>query len=248
MAWRGLGYNNRAVRLHALAKHLRRSSAGRFPRDVEALIQLPGVGRYTAHAMAVFAFGQELPVVDVNVRRALSRIFFRMKTTVSVVDEFTAWTMAQRVLPAGKAYDWNQALMDFGAIVCTAVRPRCTECPVAALCASRPGMKPVSRRRGSARVLESARTSPARRDASPTRTASHRGTPLRLYRGRVIETLRNAHPRRSVSALSVGKAILPLFTERDRRVFHRVLRGLERDGLVEVRRNRRAMPERISLA
>ena len=248
MAWRGLGYNNRAVRLHALAKHLHGDKGGRFPRDVEALNRLPGIGRYTAHAIAAFAFGQQHPVVDVNVRRVLSRFFFRMKTTAALVDESTAWRIAGEVLPAGKAYDWNQALMDLGATVCTAARPRCMGCPVATVCASRPSMKPVPRRFASAGAHEAGQTPPARRQATPPREPSHRGIPLRMYRGRVIEALRDAHPRRSVSALRLGKAILPHFTERDRRVFHRVLRALERDGLVEVRRGQRAMPERISLA
>jgi hypothetical protein len=72
--------------------------------------------------------------------------------------------------------------------------------------------------------------------------------PLRLYRGRIIEALRDAYPRGSVSALRVGRTIFPRFTERDRQVFHRMLAALERDGLVEVMRNRRTVPARIALA
>jgi A/G-specific adenine glycosylase len=236
IAWRGLGYNNRAVRLHALARHLQVRSNGRFPREVTALMQLPGIGRYTAHAVAAFAFGRQVPVVEVNVRRVLSRVFFRMKTTADTIDDSTAWTIAGDVLPAGRAYDWNQALMDLGATVCTAARPLCAECPAAGLCASRARMTSAPPQRAS-RSLPPSRREP-----------SHRGTPLRLYRGRVIEALRNAHPRRSLPAARIGRAILPAFTERDRQVFHRVLRTLERDGLVEVQRNRRLVPERISLA
>jgi A/G-specific adenine glycosylase len=236
MAWRGLGYNSRAVRLHALAQHLDARNNSRFPDDVGALMQLPGVGRYTAHAMAVFAFGQQVPVVDVNVRRVLSRIFFGMKTAAAVADESTIWAFAGRVLPARRAYDWNQALMDLGATVCTAARPRCTACPVSDACTSR------------ATIVSDQGTLWARQRRPAQRERSHRGTPLRLYRGRVIEALRNAHPRRTIAASQLGRAILPKFTWRDRQVFHRVLRALERDGLVEVRRNRQSVPEKVSLA
>lgn len=231
MAWRGLGYNNRAVRLHALARHLHALRNNRFPRDIGALMELPGVGRYTAHAVAAFAFGQHVPVVDVNVRRVLSRIFFRMKSTATIVDDSTAWRIAGEVLPPERAYDWNQALMDLGATVCTLGRPRCAACPVAPLCASRA-------------IVSSAPPpqTPARRERA------HRGTPLRLYRGRLIEALRNAHPRRSVSASRLGRTILPRFTGRDREVFHRLLRSLEKDGLIEVRRDRQSRQDRVSLA
>lgn len=77
---------------------------------------------------------------------------------------------------------------------------------------------------------------------------SHRGTPLRLYRGRIIEALRNVHPRRSIPAPELGRAILPRFTERDRQVFRRILRALEKDGLIAVRRRGRSGPERVMLA
>jgi A/G-specific adenine glycosylase len=213
-----------------LAHHLHSRNGGRFPHSISALMQLPGVGRYTAHAVAAFAFGQQIPVVDVNVRRVLSRICFTMKTTATVADESTLWRIAADLLPKGKAYEWNQALMDLGATVCTGLRPRCGECPVAAVCASRAVMIP-------ARVRPFAQ-----------RERSHRGTPLRLYRGRVIEALRNAHPQRNVSASRLGRSILPRFTKSDRQVFHRLLCGLERDGLVQVRRNRQSVPQRVSLA
>jgi A/G-specific adenine glycosylase len=236
MAWRGLGYNNRAVRLHALAHQLHTRSNSRFPGDVGALMRLPGIGRYTAHAMAAFAFGQQVPVVDVNVRRVLSRIFFGMQSLTAVADDSTVWAIAARLLPAGRAYDWNQALMDLGATVCTAARPRCTACPVSAVCTSR------------ATMMAGQRTLSARQQRPAHREQSHRGTPVRLYRGRVIETLRNAHPRRAIPASQLGRAILPTWTGRDRQVFHRVLRALERDALVEVRWNRRSVPVVVSLA
>lgn len=236
MAWQGLGYNNRAVRLHALARRVHADHRGRFPRNVDDAMQLPGVGRYTAHAVAAFAFAQRVPVVDVNIRRVLSRVFFRMSDPSQTLDDFTAWSVAAKVLPPRRAYDWNQALMDFGATICTAARPGCHDCPLARRCGSRAMMAPLAHRASS------------ERPAISRREPTHRGAPLRLYRGRIVEALRAAHPRRSVEASQLGKSLLPRFTGRDREVFHRLLRALERDGLIRVRRSRTSGPQRVGLA
>jgi A/G-specific adenine glycosylase len=230
IAWRGLGYNNRAVRLHSLAQQLHAAAGGRLPRDIRSLMRLPGVGRYTAHALAVFAFDRQLPVVDVNVRRVLSRLFFPMTSTGELVEESHIRAIAAGILPRGKAFDWNQALMDLGATVCTSSRPACDRCPVHILCRSRAAM--IRQTRSSA----------------PKHGPLHRGVPIRLYRGRIISALRDADDVRGLPARRLGKAVLPSFTERDRAVFHRMLRALERDGLVEIRRGRSAEPERVALA
>jgi A/G-specific adenine glycosylase len=243
MAWRGLGYNNRAVRLHALARQLHSSTRGRIPDDIDALMRLPGIGRYTAHAVAAFAFGRQVPVVDVNVRRVLSRLSRPMPDAASVLDEPAAWKFAGTMLPRGKAYDWNQALMDLGATVCTASHPRCSACPLTALCASREALTTAS---GTTR---GARQRTALRARAPrAREQSHRGKPMRLYRGMIIEALRDAHPRRSVAASHLRMKVLPESRDRDRQVFHAVIGALERDGLIRVRRDRNAIPERVSLA
>jgi A/G-specific adenine glycosylase len=96
---------------------------------------LPGVGRYTAGAVASFAFGQAAPVLDTNVRRVLSRIFVqRQPASASALDR-RLWAMAEAVIPEGEAWAFNQALMDFGATICTARAPQCPACPMRALCA-----------------------------------------------------------------------------------------------------------------
>jgi A/G-specific adenine glycosylase len=109
--WQGLGYNRRALNLKRLAEVVVREHGGELPRTVEGLERLPGIGKYTARAVASFAFGMQVPVVDTNVRRVLSAFAGRE------LSERETWDLAQRMLPEGRAADWNQALMDYGALV-----------------------------------------------------------------------------------------------------------------------------------
>lgn len=117
-AWQGLGYNRRAVNLKRLAETAVREYGGELPSAVEDLEKLPGVGKYTARAVASFAFGAQVPVVDTNVRRVLSTFAGRDLT------ERETWDLAARLLPEGRAADWNGALMDYGALVQKAVPRR----------------------------------------------------------------------------------------------------------------------------
>jgi A/G-specific adenine glycosylase len=126
--WEGLGYYTRAANLHAAA----RASRGVLPGTVEGLLALPGIGRNTAHAVASFAFGLAVPVMEANVRRVLCRVF-ALKTP----DEKTLWEKAHLLLDARNAFDYNQAMMDIGAMVCTKRKPRCSECPLATACKGR---------------------------------------------------------------------------------------------------------------
>jgi A/G-specific adenine glycosylase len=128
-AWSGLGYYRRARALHAAAKKIR--SNGGFPRTAEALLGLPGVGRYTAAAVASIAFGEPAAVVDGNVKRVLKRILGREL----LEDQY--WEAAGELLEPRGPGDFNQAMMELGAMVCLPGRPLCEKCPVAALCAER---------------------------------------------------------------------------------------------------------------
>jgi len=133
-SWDGLGYYVRARNLHAAARRIVRQHGGRFPRRLEDLQALPGVGRYTAGALASFAFGQAAPVLDTNVRRVLSRVFVRRRPARASALDRRLWAMAGAVIPGGEAWAFNQALMDFGATICTARNPKCSSCPLALLC------------------------------------------------------------------------------------------------------------------
>jgi A/G-specific adenine glycosylase len=118
-AWSGLGYNRRALNLQKAARRV--VELGEFPRAIDDLERLPGVGAYTARAIACFAFGAEVTALDTNVRRVLERSL----GTTDVAP------------PHGRAWDWNQALFDLGAQVCLARVPRCGRCPLAGSCPSR---------------------------------------------------------------------------------------------------------------
>ena len=124
-AWDGLGYYARASNLHALAKQVS-AVGGQLSDDPEELVNLPGVGRYTAGAVACFAYEKPVPAVDTNVKRVLERVF-RTKDV---------WGLATAIVPkTGKrAWRFNQALMELGALVCVARSPKCPECPVRSNC------------------------------------------------------------------------------------------------------------------
>src|SRR5690606_31173317 len=123
-------YNRRVLRLQETARAILERHGGVFPDDVTALESLPGIGPYTASAIACFAFGREVPVVDVNIIRVLSRIFFKCHTPEQLMPVRTVERVAGAIAPAGAYYPWHQALMDLGATICTARRPACGRCPV----------------------------------------------------------------------------------------------------------------------
>ena len=141
-SWAGLGYYARARNLHAAAKTVVRDHGGRFPADPDALRKLPGIGRYTAAAVASIAFGADVGTVDTNVERVLARAFRIRGTKKSARRVRRTWDLVNALVPRGRAGDWNQALMDLGATVCTARRPRCGACPVKPVCRYAP-MKPA---------------------------------------------------------------------------------------------------------
>ena len=126
--WSGLGYYARGRNLHAAAMAL--AAQGTFPRTLEGIRQLPGVGRSTAAAIAVFAFGRRAAILDGNAKRVLARCF-------GVQGEARLWDLAERVLPQRGIRAYTQGLMDLGASVCTRARPACERCPVARGCIAR---------------------------------------------------------------------------------------------------------------
>lgn len=133
--WSPLGYNARPVRLREIARTTLRRHGGRIPRTREGLLAFKGIGPYTAGAVLSFAFGCDEPIVDTNVRRVLRRVFLGERACPS---DKSLWDLAGALLPRGGAYDFNQALMELGATVCTARRPQCPACPLARECASYP--------------------------------------------------------------------------------------------------------------
>ena len=205
-AWGRLGYPRRALRLHASARLIAQHHGGRVPSALEALRMLPGVGEYTAAAIAAFAHQQRHVVLDTNVRRVLARFVHgrpEPARTVSVAER----AAAEGLLPedAGTAARWSVAVMELGALVCTATTPACLACPVAGRCAWRATGYP--------------------RPPQPLRRAQPYAGTDRQCRGRLLAVLRDASgdvPR------SVLEAAWPAAAQRKR-----ALAGLVADGLVE---------------
>jgi A/G-specific adenine glycosylase len=133
-SWAGLGYYARARNLHAAARAVVRDHDGALPSSPEALRKLPGIGRYTAAAVASIAFGADVGTVDTNVARVLGRVFRIRGAVKSAARAKRTWRLVDALVPPGRAGDWNQALMDLGATICTARGPRCRACPVATAC------------------------------------------------------------------------------------------------------------------
>jgi A/G-specific adenine glycosylase len=134
--WYPLGYNARPFRLHAIARETLARYGGRLPDTDTDLRSLPGIGRYTAGAILSFAYGRDVPVLDTNVRRVLARVFLGPRRAARVRGERAYWDLAGALVPRGRGYDFNQALMDFGATWCTPRRPECPRCPMKTFCAA----------------------------------------------------------------------------------------------------------------
>ena len=204
-AWQGMGYNRRAVNLHRLARSLH--PLFRLPSAPSGLAGLPGLGPYSSNAIACFAFGAQVATVDTNIRRLLTRLFPRQAARMDI------WSLAVDLLPAGRANDWNQGLMELGALVCAARNPCCGDCPLERFCPSAHHVP-----------------SPGRRSSSGQ---WRRGLPDRIYRGRVVDALRRGKGVRSTEVLA--RQAIPDLRPLERAWFLGLLRGLEKDGLVEVR-------------
>ena len=207
--WRGLGYNRRALHLHAAARRI--TAAGGFPDTLEGLLELPGVGPYTARAVLALAFEADVGVVDTNVGRLLARLAGRRLTGAE------AQATADRLVPAGRAWLWNQALFDLGATVCGRRAPACGACPLRGQCAWRgAGPDPAD---GSAGVGV----------AQPRFEGSDR-----QGRGRLVEALRaGPQPVRAAARLMDLESDPP----RARRIVDSLLRDglvIERDGALQL--------------
>jgi A/G-specific adenine glycosylase len=136
-AWEGLGYYSRAVRAHETARYLVREQGGRFPQTYEGLLALPGIGPYTAAAIASLAFGGDHAVLDGNVMRVLARVFMVDEPTDRPAVKRSLQERLDVLLPSGRAAVFNEAMMELGALVCTPVRPHCVVCPLRGICRAR---------------------------------------------------------------------------------------------------------------
>jgi A/G-specific adenine glycosylase len=156
--WQGLGYYARARNLHRTARAISEQAGGRVPHDVESLRLLPGVGDYTAAAIASFAFDAPVPVIDANIARVLARLRNWRKPVDDAAGRAFLRDAARDLLPNRNGRLHNSALMELGALICTARKPRCHACPVRSRClAQQPESLPARRSRASAEAVAEAR-------------------------------------------------------------------------------------------
>ncbi|HEX9775576.1 MAG TPA: A/G-specific adenine glycosylase [Actinomycetota bacterium] len=210
-AWRGLGYNKRAVNLQQAAQVIEAVHGGEVPDDPAALRTLPGVGEYTANAVACFAFDRQVPVVDVNVERVLARAALGKEPGEAPKDAIR--DAARAWLPAGQADRWNQALMDVGAMICRIDAPLCAKCPLKTVCRAKAGGRPGAR--------------------APAKKAEPFEGSRRQKRGGIVDALRDAASD-GISLRALGDALHPSREDRDLMWLVELLHGLEADGLVEL--------------
>ena len=249
--WAGLGYNRRAVYLHRIAQQVVADHNGKLPTDPATLRTLPGIGRYTAAAVACFAAETPVAVLDTNVRRVLGRVFldawFSDDEPTETPPERTGWLLAEAALPRQSAYAWNQALMDLGATVCTAARPACRVCPVAQVCAylqrrlSTKELGPLfGRAESEAPVRQAAEAAGAyRAGANDDAGSAPKSEPFegsrRWYRGRILASLRPLVPGETMTLTRLGPQLRDDFAPDHVEWLADLLLALVNDGLVECR-------------
>jgi A/G-specific adenine glycosylase len=275
--WSPLGYNVRAVRLREIARQAVETYGGALPGTLEGLLALKGIGRYTAGAIACFAFGLPVATVDTNIRRVLWRLLRGIEPLAWPASQAAArerLALAEWALPPGRAYDWQQALMDLGATICVSRQPACARCPVAGVCAAyaevaRVTLFPSGEALARLRETRALEAEPPEHDATArTRRVAEPGTAYnaggtvaaggtskrqakprvgragqaslpftqtsRYFRGRVLAALRDLAPGAALSYAELGPLAKPDWTPDDRAWLHALVRGLARDGLVQM--------------
>ena len=225
--WGDLGRYRRVVNLHETARILVEDFGGEVPPDPEALVKLPGIGPYTAGAVACFAFEADAAFLDTNVRRVLHRLFYGADVPRPVVAEGELLRLAKALVPRGQGWEWGQSVIEFGAVQCTARKPLCESCPLSGLCAARPT------------IWGLISTLPLAAKASQKYEGSNR-----YYRGRVLARLRDA-PKEGVALLELGEGLREGFSKTDLPWLTGVVQSLERDGLVKVSSGRE-LPQAVA--
>jgi A/G-specific adenine glycosylase len=236
-AWTGLGYNRRAVNMQRAARAILEAHNGQFPRDLTELLKLPGIGPYTAGAITCFAFEQDVAFLDTNIRRVVQRLFVGPEESAPA-GEARLLATAREAVPPGQGWAWNQAIMELGALICTAATPACWRCPVHAHC------RAYAARRAADEQLFSAESAPVPqrlRRVTERRETAYAGS-NRFYRGRAIEALRQLGPGEQVPLPALGRQIKDGFTDDDMPWLRVLVEGLARDGLLSLEEEQARLP------
>jgi A/G-specific adenine glycosylase len=228
--WAGLGYNRRAVNLHRTARAVLAEHGGVFPQTPEGLRALPGIGPYTAGAVACFAFECDVAFLDTNIRRVLQRVLLGPNDGATPSSERELLKLGAQLVPPGQGWAWNQAIMELGALVCTSSAPACGRCPLHDECRAysswraqetqtimfdegyRPAVRPVRR-------------------AAEKREASYAGS-KRFYRGRIIDALRALPVGEHLALAALGSQVKADYSVADEPWLRDLADGLARDGLL----------------
>ncbi len=168
--WQGLGYNRRALHLYRAAKELSEVS---FPKSEKELLALPGIGKYTARAVLIFAYNKPLAAVDINIQRLLSRLYKKMPDSGSMLPTNVIYELGESILPIKRSRLWHEALMDFGATICTKKNPSCSRCPLFHEC------------RSGKTLMHSSSFKKTTESSEP----KYFGFPKRIWRGRVLKII-----------------------------------------------------------
>jgi len=216
--WEDLGRYRRIVYLYKTARIVMEEHEGKIPPEPEQLIKLPGIGPYTAGAVACFAYERDATFLDTNMRRVLHRYYVGLKAPTSATDK-ELLTIATDLVPPKRGWRWNQALMEIGALVCTARSPRCEECPLREGCRAR------------SEAISTGWPKPQRK------TAAYRYEDTnRYYRGRVLAELRSDSSSNGtgITLRELGRRVRQDFDEREPYWLYTAVESLCKDGLAKV--------------
>jgi len=227
--WVPLGYNMRAIRIQSIARQVMKEYGGCLPNSIEELLKLKGIGRYTAGAIVCFAFKKQVAMVDTNIHRVLHRIFLGPELSEPGLTNDQMLTFAEQVLPDGKAYDWNQALMDLGATICTNSNPQCSRCPLRDACKTYSEMSQYSLF-PSGTVLRQLRKVAEKKEPYQNQPFTNTN---RYFRGRIVDHLCSLPEGQRVPLTLLGPKIKREFREDDLIWLQQLVEKLSKDGLVD---------------
>ncbi len=217
IAWKGLGYNRRALNLWKSAQMIVTRFHGKLPDDPGKLRELPGVGPYMAESLRAFVYRKDTSALDTNIRRVVHRVMAGPEIPEPTLSATELVTLSQRIVPHDRGYEWNSALMDLGSQICK-MRPLCEQCPLKNMCRAYP------------EILHRKRVRKMTVEPHPKSTPS---VPNRIYRGRIVELLRT---REYIRIPDLGPLVKPDFSPSDDSVWlEKILTGLARDGLIQLK-------------
>ncbi len=216
--WARLGYNRRAVNLQRTAQAVMEHHGGIFPSDPAQLVQLPGIGPYTAGAIACFAFEKPVAFLDTNMKRVIHRLIAGPDLPKQSLSDRELIAYAEQLVPPDDAWRWNQALIEFGALHCTARKPACVICPLQTQCSAFPAIQSV---------IASLPVGARKKQEVPFAGSN------RYFRGRIVDGLRAAEGAH-VPLSALGSLVREDYAEEHAGWLLGLVRDLERDGLAKV--------------